>query len=283
MWFVLDNALVLPEYLVEFEYISGANQSLGKPGSTTDPLKKPLDSVDLLNDDCNKLLAAVNSAQRVLENTYIRHAQREASRLQALSLTSLDLDRSDMGCLKKTIVSFMRSCHIEELLNNNYQFLDDEITNSAQLAIENSMPPEIPIRSKIDEITEGLIVNVCREMELSQIVYLNLFSNRIKKIKCLEKMVNLQTLILSFNEIEQIEGLPAEGKGLRRLDLNHNFIRRIEGLEGKGSLQNLNLTNNWISDINQIEHLRIHCPQIRELSLKCNPIAAKKSYRATVF
>jgi hypothetical protein len=65
--------------------------------------------------------------------------------------------------------------------------------------------------------------------------------------------------------------------------LNHNFIRRIEGLEGKGNLQNLNLTNNWISDINQIEHLRIHSPQLRELSLKCNPIAAKKSYRPTVF
>lgn len=84
-----------------------------------------------MNEECNKLLAAVNSAQRVLENTYIRHAQREASRLQSLSLTALDLDRSDMGCLKKTIVNFMRSCHIEELLNNNYQFLDDETTNSA--------------------------------------------------------------------------------------------------------------------------------------------------------
>ena len=74
----------------------------------------------MLNDDCNKLLAAVNSAQRVLENTYIRHAQREASRLQNLSLTSVDLDRSDMGCLKKTLVNFMRSCHIEELMNNSF-------------------------------------------------------------------------------------------------------------------------------------------------------------------
>lgn len=239
--------------------------------------------MDLLNDDCNKLLAAVNSAQRVLENTYIRHAQREASRLQSLSLTALDLDRSDMGCLKKTIVNFMRSCHIEELMNNQFQFLDDETTNSAQLAIENSMPPEIPIRSKIDDINDSLVQNVSRETDFSLIVYLNLFSNRIKKIKSLEKLINLNTLILSFNEIECIEGLPTEGKALKRLDLNHNFIRRIEGLEGKGNLQNLNLTNNWISDINQIEHLRIHCPQLRELSLKCNPIAAKKSYRPTVF
>jgi Leucine-rich repeat (LRR) protein len=164
-----------------------------------------------------------------------------------------------MGCLKKTIVNFMRSCHIEELMNNQYQFLDDEATNSAQLAIENSMPPEIPIRSKIDEINDMIVQNVSREKDYSQIVYLNLFSNRIKKIKFLDKLVNLNTLILSFNEIEQIEGLPTESKALKRLDLNHNFIRRIEGLEGKAALQNLNLTNNWISDINQIEHLRIHC------------------------
>jgi hypothetical protein len=130
MWFVLDNALVLPEYLVEFEYISGATPQPAKSSSTTttpitttaDPMKKPAEStgLDVVNEECNKLLAAVNSAQRVLENTYIRHAQREASRLQSLSLTALDLDRSDMGCLKKTIVNFMRSCHIEELLNNNY-------------------------------------------------------------------------------------------------------------------------------------------------------------------
>ncbi len=70
---------------------------------------------------------------------------------------------------------------------------------------------------------------------MNQIVYLNLFSNRIKKIKCIDKLINLNTLILSFNEIEAIEGL-SECKVLKRLDLNHNFIRRIENLEGKVNL-----------------------------------------------
>ena len=97
------------------------------------------------------------------------------------------------------------------------------------------MPPEIPIRSKIDEITEFVVTNISREKDFSQIVYLNLFSNRIKKIKCLDKLVNLNTLILSFNEIEMIEGL-SECKVLKRLDLNHNFIRRIENLENKTNL-----------------------------------------------
>lgn len=52
MWFVLDNALVLPEYLVEFEYITNL------PTSKTAAEKKE----DALNEDCNKLLAAVNNA-----------------------------------------------------------------------------------------------------------------------------------------------------------------------------------------------------------------------------
>jgi hypothetical protein len=59
MWFVLDNALILPEYLVEFEYITNIkNNSSGgtemKVGSQ--------EALDQLNQDCNKLLASVNNA-----------------------------------------------------------------------------------------------------------------------------------------------------------------------------------------------------------------------------
>lgn len=49
----------------------------------------------------------------------------------------------------------MKSCHIDDLSKNNFQFQDDE--NSAQAAIENSMPPEIQQRSKIDEISEFIV------------------------------------------------------------------------------------------------------------------------------
>ena len=55
-------------------------------------------------------------------------------------------------------------------------------------------------------------------------MYLNLFNNKIKKIEFMQSLPNLLTLILSFNEIEEIEGLSANTK-LRKLDLNHNFIR----------------------------------------------------------
>ena len=65
MWFVLDNALVLPEYLVEFEYVT-------TPKSSQDA--KKVDSLEAINEETNKFLLAVNGAQKVLENTYIRHA-----------------------------------------------------------------------------------------------------------------------------------------------------------------------------------------------------------------
>ena len=40
----------------------------------------------------------------------------------------------------------MVQCHIKELMDNYYEFAEDD-QNTAQAAIENSMPPDIPQRS----------------------------------------------------------------------------------------------------------------------------------------
>ena len=88
------------------------------------------------------------------------------------------------------------------------------------------MPPEIPLRSQLDKMKLDSIINISREKDLSKIVYLNLFNNKIKKIECLQQLLNLETLILAFNEIDVIEGLECNNK-LKKLDLGHNFIRNI--------------------------------------------------------
>lgn len=121
MWFVLDNALVLPEYLVEFEYVT----NLKTPPDQKKSSASDQSSGDIINDDCNKLLEAINGAQKVLENTYINYGIRRGDANNVVTnlsihLTALDLDRSDMGCLKKILLNFMKSCHIEELLNNGF-------------------------------------------------------------------------------------------------------------------------------------------------------------------
>lgn len=131
-----------------------------------------------------------------------------------------------MGCLKRPLHNFMVYSHIRELMDNNFEFTED----TGATAVENSMPPEIPMRSQLDHISLDLIQRISREHETQRIVYLNLFNNKIRKIEHMQNLPNLLTLILSFNEIEEIEGL-AQNKKLRKLDLNHNFIRQIKNLQ----------------------------------------------------
>ena len=102
-----------------------------------------------------------------------------------------------MGSLKRPLHQFMSTCHIGELMENHYEFPEDDKSGAA--AIENSMPPQISLRSQIDAITVPLVVNLSRQNEMGRITYLNLFNNQIKRIACLERLTGLQTLILSFN------------------------------------------------------------------------------------
>lgn len=114
MWFLLDHALILPEYLVEFDYINSVTKK-------SIDYKKQKEQ-DLLNEETNLLFQAVTPASTILENTYISQATSDQSQQVNLHLTCQDLDRSDMGSFKKTLLDFMKQCHIEELHQNQNQF-----------------------------------------------------------------------------------------------------------------------------------------------------------------
>lgn len=161
--------------------------------------------VSWLNQQCTKLFKGINDAQKVLENTYIRFNDQNNTHQRNVHLTTNDLDRSDMGCLKKKLYHVMNQFHIKEILENNNSFGEDNQT-SAKTAVEDSMPPIIPIRSQTDEMSEAFLKSLCKQ-STDNITYLNLFNNKIKKIHGLSNLKNLKTLILSFNNIEEIRGL----------------------------------------------------------------------------
>lgn len=52
----------------------------------------------------------------------------------------------------------MTTCHVRELMENNYEFVDEDKTGQGLL--ENQLPPEIPLRSQLNFISEHLIVNI---------------------------------------------------------------------------------------------------------------------------
>lgn len=261
---------MLPEYLVEFDYITD-QQMLSE--------NKRLNDLTALNEECNKLASSINDTQRVLENTYIKYGSKDKASPKHVHLTTNDLERSDMGCLKKQLLQLMNQCHIRELMENNYEFQDDDTT---QTAIENSMPPDIPIRTQLEEMNEAIIQSVSREPNLQNIYYLNLFNNKIRRIQGLDAMVNLKTLILSFNELENMDGLE-NCNNLVKLDLHNNFIRQISHVENKENLVFLDLTHNWISDWGMVDLVSTHCNSLKEFGMKCNPLATKKDYRSMMF
>lgn len=110
MWFVLDHALALPEYLVEFDYITD-------PKSVAE--NRRLAEASVINEECNTLFRGITETQRVLGNTSIWLAK-DSNKPQNVHLTAQDLDRSDMGCLKRPLHNFLISTHIRELMENDY-------------------------------------------------------------------------------------------------------------------------------------------------------------------
>ena len=53
MWFVLDNALALPEYLVEFDYITS-------PKSVAE--NRRLSEANVINEECDSLFQALGQS-----------------------------------------------------------------------------------------------------------------------------------------------------------------------------------------------------------------------------
>lgn len=165
---------------------------------------------------------------------------------------------------------------------NQCHTLQEENKSLVQTMVEDSLPPEIPLRSQLESMSIQTITNISRERNLESITYLNLFNNKIKILENLASLPNLQTLNVSFNQLEEISGLH-KNTALKRLDLSHNFIKQIENLEAQKQLTFLDLRYNWVRDIEQVRNLAGCCPSLREFGLKCNPCAAKKTYRITVF
>ena len=92
--------------------------------------------------------------------------------------------------------------------------------------------------------------------------------NNIYKIEGLDNLVNLQILNLSNNNIYEIEGL-TNLKILFILGLSSNNISKIEGLDNLNNLQILYLDNNNISKIEGLDNLN----NLQTLNLSNNNIS----------
>ena len=96
--------------------------------------------------------------------------------------------------LKSFYETMEKSCSV-------YSQTRDELYSNAL-----NMSPKIPQKSKLFLMTPDAILNLSGVVEFGRIVYLNLHGHCLRKVENLGECVNLKVLILSFNEINKMEG-----------------------------------------------------------------------------
>ena len=133
--------------------------------------------------------------------------------------------------------------------------------------LNSSLDKYVEDKSELSKFKSNRIKEIKNLEKLTNLEILNLDSNQIHKIRGLEKLKNLKQLFLRNNRITEIKGLE-NLRNLEVLDISYNRIKVIEGLENKENLVQLNLAFNEIDDIGYIGD---EVPILKELKLYGNP------------
>ena len=307
-WFVFDNGLVLPEYLIEFDLITQATrleeeaeqkrkekQESGEKGKEEDNESKPTSSV--VDEQAQRMQMAVEllgrklTAQEVLDmGPLLRPLKRfmhQCKRIVERTSSNSGSNANKQNVPNLSPNSLKASNAVEgnglppapvSLINN---MPNSPEKNNAHGQNVLNMPPHLPSNEKLFEITKPVVLRRSLVASCDLIVYLNLHGCNIRQIDNLNECVNLKHLILSFNEIHKIEGLE-DLVLLERLELGFNLIKRIEGLRGLEALKKVELNNNLIYRLEDIGVLRKYLPLLSSLDLRNNAVCDVKGYRANV-
>eukprot|EP01059_Diplonema_ambulator_P035367 TRINITY_DN8290_c0_g1_i2.p1 TRINITY_DN8290_c0_g1~~TRINITY_DN8290_c0_g1_i2.p1 ORF type:complete len:1479 (+),score=580.35 TRINITY_DN8290_c0_g1_i2:85-4521(+) len=183
--------------------------------------------------------------------------------------TKNELDATDIRSYAHYFLAFIHHCNT--IVGADKEFSCELLASS----------PVVKQRPKIAQIDPESIKKAGHSDALTEVTYLNLFGNHIKKIEYIPQCVNLRNLVLSFNEIQRLEGI-CDLPHLQSLDLSFNLIKRVEGLKGLPSLVKLELNNNLIYRLEDVNVIKKLVPTVTDLSLKNNAICDVKSYKYIV-
>ncbi|RHY90153.1 hypothetical protein DYB31_008777, partial [Aphanomyces astaci] len=244
-YFVLDEALILPEYLVEYEYTT----------STTTPM----------SSCCRDGMGGPDKL--AIDTTLKPDTEALQDMGEAFALTDAFYNK-----YKLTFAEPLLEQHLLEDRSKGLIQMDPAIARRHAVMGHNAAAATI---------TPAFILETSRQQDLTLMVELNLTSCGLKSlhgfIAC--PLVHLEMLVLSFNEIRRIEcldGLVA----LRVLDLGYNILRGIDNVTGLAALQSLLLNNNLLyrfDDVQPLSHLHLHT-----LDMRNNAICDAKRYRLHV-
>jgi dynein light chain 1 len=103
---------------------------------------------------------------------------------------------------------------------------------------------------------------------------LSLSSNNIEKIQNLSSSMPLKILSLGRNTIKKLDGVQAVAGTLEQLWISYNAIDKLSGVEQLVRLQTLYMSNNKITDWEEIDRLS-GLPELTDVLFVGNPIHSK--------
>ncbi|EFJ42239.1 hypothetical protein VOLCADRAFT_119475, partial [Volvox carteri f. nagariensis] len=241
LWYVFNNVLVLPEYIVDFTYdvlptspLAAPSPSCSTSTSASAAGSSPLMALDL------QMCAGVGSAGGGGGGGVMSGFLAQSAATHQAIMDSLD---ADIRPLARPMLGWLALQADPSLLRCGLAAEEEE----AQQLV--AAPPAMQPANKIYRLTDEAISKAVGGIPLSSVVRLDL------------------------SRLEGLEGLAQ----LKTLDLGHNSIRKVEAaLKGLYNLTHLDLSSNQ-----ELYNMKKYSPQLVVLDLRDNPICNDKAYRST--
>eukprot|EP00931_Biecheleriopsis_adriatica_P065110 TRINITY_DN39743_c0_g1_i1.p1 TRINITY_DN39743_c0_g1~~TRINITY_DN39743_c0_g1_i1.p1 ORF type:complete len:1541 (+),score=395.74 TRINITY_DN39743_c0_g1_i1:64-4686(+) len=240
IWHTPHAELVLPEFLVDFDYVH--TSQAGKEKET-----KPTSKSEF--GPFAGMLRQYSFFARLGEEDSSSNENKQKPSGQQLSQTPVQADAAESRATHWP-VSLPELPSIERL---EPQMWSEPVFEALSLPQPSSLP--------------GLKV-------------LNLHGRNLRRLdaEALKPLVSLHTLLLSFNTIESVSAVPP-CPSLVVLDLSHNLIQKISSLSGYPALRELDVSWNQLLSLETFDLLQRDVPRLEKLAFAGNPAARERSCR----
>jgi Leucine-rich repeat (LRR) protein len=250
-WFVFENALILPEYLVEFEYDTSSTRSAPVVTDTAATLRGELSGVS-------------GSGTQLSEQEIADLSPLVLPLLKFMHLSSLTFEKPGEAKVSEEAAQM-------------------ELTDASMKRIESAlaMEPQLKTRKKVELASSGNLLSLSHCQSLTAIRHLNLHGSGLQRVHpCFSECKNLTTLVLSNNGLQKVDSLSGLAS-LQYLDLSFNKLKALDGFRGLSSLLTLVVNNNLIQSYDDVAAVKTYLRSLESLDLRDNPISGSKSYRLT--
>lgn len=254
-YYMFDKALVLPEYLVEYQYTL-ADSTVGQVGLNTNPL-------GLQHSDLSS-----------------RSPSTDAIKTPRKLQLSSDPEATDFGVATKLMDDFERRYRIRRSPSASY---NESTQGDDGVARMLHMEPALPSLGPVDNTQ--VISTRLSSAKLHKVKHLNLMGCALENIPdlvCLKDQ--LEVLVLSYNNIQSINHSLNGLSKLRCLDLSFNQLVRLEHLDQCENLYSLEANNNQLRSFEDVAYLgrTFRGRALKHLDLRKNAICDTKRYRLHV-